>query len=355
MQLKRFVKVAICAVLILPSVLAVAQDLTIKEFLTGGKLPSVMKVDDLPNDYRAVKIKTAGGGGGDLFGSMFSGIFGMFGLMGGMMGGMSGGAPGGEPGGAEATPQQGMELFMMLDTSWTRGDTVKMGAHEYVVTYKLEMGMRKAAMTSQASNTPPIGVSLRLTLVRTDMIATAQPMPELTKEQLKKAIGDAGIPEDKEVVALEGEAPMLAAILFPVFAQAKEAAKETVALSNAKQIATAALIYSSDYDDLFPAANSSDEFKKNVMPYLKNEEVFKTGNPNGSRFLYNVKLSGVFAGVVDDPGQTILVYESAPWPDGKRTVAFADGSAKRVSTEEWKKLEPSLKKSYPRPKPRLRP
>jgi prepilin-type N-terminal cleavage/methylation domain-containing protein len=42
---------------------------------------------------------------------------------------------------------------------------------------------------------------------------------------------------------------ILAAILFPVFAQAKIAAKKTVALSNAKQIATANFIYMNDYDD----------------------------------------------------------------------------------------------------------
>jgi len=42
---------------------------------------------------------------------------------------------------------------------------------------------------------------------------------------------------------------ILAAILFPVFAQAKLAAKKTVALSNAKQIALGNLIYMNDYDD----------------------------------------------------------------------------------------------------------
>lgn len=42
---------------------------------------------------------------------------------------------------------------------------------------------------------------------------------------------------------------ILAAILFPVFAQAKLAAKKTTALSNAKQIGTAMQIYMGDYDD----------------------------------------------------------------------------------------------------------
>ena len=42
---------------------------------------------------------------------------------------------------------------------------------------------------------------------------------------------------------------ILAAILFPVFAQAKNAAKKTASLSNLKQIATAWTLYSADYDD----------------------------------------------------------------------------------------------------------
>ncbi len=45
---------------------------------------------------------------------------------------------------------------------------------------------------------------------------------------------------------------ILAAILFPVFAQAKMAAKKTAALSNIKQIGTATQIYMADYDDNFP-------------------------------------------------------------------------------------------------------
>jgi len=42
---------------------------------------------------------------------------------------------------------------------------------------------------------------------------------------------------------------ILAAILFPVFAQAKAAAKKASAISNAKQIDLGSLMYSNDYDD----------------------------------------------------------------------------------------------------------
>jgi prepilin-type N-terminal cleavage/methylation domain-containing protein len=47
---------------------------------------------------------------------------------------------------------------------------------------------------------------------------------------------------------------ILAAILFPVFAQAKEAAKKTSTLSNFKQTGTGFIIYTTDYDDNFPLA-----------------------------------------------------------------------------------------------------
>jgi len=45
---------------------------------------------------------------------------------------------------------------------------------------------------------------------------------------------------------------ILAAILFPVFAQAKMAAKKTADVSNEKQIALGAIMYCADADDMFP-------------------------------------------------------------------------------------------------------
>jgi prepilin-type N-terminal cleavage/methylation domain-containing protein len=45
---------------------------------------------------------------------------------------------------------------------------------------------------------------------------------------------------------------ILAAILFPVFAQAKEAAKKTACISNLKQIGTGFKMYMSDSDDMWP-------------------------------------------------------------------------------------------------------
>ena len=51
---------------------------------------------------------------------------------------------------------------------------------------------------------------------------------------------------------------ILAAILFPVFAQAKAAAKKTTCLSNMKQIGLASMMYLNDYDGAYPQVKQSD-------------------------------------------------------------------------------------------------
>src|SRR6476646_4974417 len=47
---------------------------------------------------------------------------------------------------------------------------------------------------------------------------------------------------------------ILASILFPVFAQAREKARAAACLSNQKQIAMAFSMYSQDYDEVYPPA-----------------------------------------------------------------------------------------------------
>lgn len=89
---------------------------------------------------------------------------------------------------------------------------------------------------------------------------------------------------------------VLAAILFPVFAQAREKARQTSCLSNVKQIGTATMMYVQDYDERYPyldpaydgktavglALPSGVSLTKNkiwvwplqLYPYIKNDEVF---------------------------------------------------------------------------------
>jgi len=105
---------------------------------------------------------------------------------------------------------------------------------------------------------------------------------------------------------------ILAAILFPVFAQAKEAAKQISTTSGMKQTGTAFQIYTADYDDNFPSAyayvtgaterywwnfgfsypngsanpttgyldaEDSIGWSNAIYPYMKNYEILQTSSP----------------------------------------------------------------------------
>jgi len=60
-----------------------------------------------------------------------------------------------------------------------------------------------------------------------------------------------------EILVVIAIIAILAAILFPVFSQAREKARETQCLSNTKQIGTAFLLYLEDYDGFYPVAINS--------------------------------------------------------------------------------------------------
>jgi prepilin-type N-terminal cleavage/methylation domain-containing protein/prepilin-type processing-associated H-X9-DG protein len=71
---------------------------------------------------------------------------------------------------------------------------------------------------------------------------------------------------------------ILAAILFPVFAQAREKARSTTCLSNFKQLGNATMMYVQDYDGAYPLAwYAGIEYGFDVVlyPYIKNLQVYE--------------------------------------------------------------------------------
>jgi prepilin-type N-terminal cleavage/methylation domain-containing protein/prepilin-type processing-associated H-X9-DG protein len=68
---------------------------------------------------------------------------------------------------------------------------------------------------------------------------------------------------------------ILAAMLFPVFAQAREAARKATCQSNLKQIGSAVMMYTQDYDETLPNAGQSGgtgDLVNNLRPYTKQNE-----------------------------------------------------------------------------------
>ncbi len=121
---------------------------------------------------------------------------------------------------------------------------------------------------------------------------------------------------------------ILAAILFPVFAQAREKARQTSCLSNTKQVGLGMMMYVQDYDEEFPKAdywlptgsrsplnpNASGGFSLRVnhykwqtwvIPYIKNTDVLRcpsrsrdqaawdvNGEYKGDGYAFNLSLAG---------------------------------------------------------------
>src|ERR1051325_913477 len=81
---------------------------------------------------------------------------------------------------------------------------------------------------------------------------------------------------------------ILAAILFPVFAQARDRARMSACISNMRQIGTALMVYTQDYDETFPLCFFDGGYNGNwgakgtrsfvwrnaIAPYLKSIDVY---------------------------------------------------------------------------------
>jgi prepilin-type N-terminal cleavage/methylation domain-containing protein/prepilin-type processing-associated H-X9-DG protein len=102
---------------------------------------------------------------------------------------------------------------------------------------------------------------------------------------------------------------ILAAILFPVFAQAREKAKQTTCTSNMKQIGLSLMMYTQDYDETYPTnswdlapvgTTDNDSGNPNyrtrfnwiwqLLPYTKNRQIWRCPsdpNPKGNGSCYS--------------------------------------------------------------------
>ena len=125
---------------------------------------------------------------------------------------------------------------------------------------------------------------------------------------------------------------ILAAILFPVFAKAREKARQSSCTSNEKQLGLAIRQYTSDYDErMMPGGQSllSPVTATDYVPYLRLEAYIKnsqmwncpstsivlnpaTGGPTGYQF--SSYCANIADAQVDDPSGTIIAVDH--WDEG---------------------------------------
>jgi prepilin-type N-terminal cleavage/methylation domain-containing protein/prepilin-type processing-associated H-X9-DG protein len=73
---------------------------------------------------------------------------------------------------------------------------------------------------------------------------------------------------------------ILASILFPVFARARENARRASCMSNEKQMGLGLMMYAQDYDEKLPQYNygvlsAGGYWNQQIYPYVKNQQIFR--------------------------------------------------------------------------------
>lgn len=97
---------------------------------------------------------------------------------------------------------------------------------------------------------------------------------------------------------------ILAAILFPVFAKARENARRSACLSNLKQLGMAAMQYTQDFDEKLPVVGGSTSggWAGLIYPYARSQAVFKC--PNDRTAGFNISFGGNMNVMQADPTRT---------------------------------------------------
>lgn len=119
---------------------------------------------------------------------------------------------------------------------------------------------------------------------------------------------------------------ILAAILFPVFARARENARRASCQSNLKQIGLGIMQYTQDYDERLPASvannggDSSHSLSYYVQPYIKSTQVFRcpsdtttTATSYGYNYVYLAGgglATAISIAAIQNVAQTLMLLDS---------------------------------------------
>jgi prepilin-type N-terminal cleavage/methylation domain-containing protein/prepilin-type processing-associated H-X9-DG protein len=115
---------------------------------------------------------------------------------------------------------------------------------------------------------------------------------------------------------------ILAAILFPVFAQAREKARSATCLSNQKQIALAISMYAQDYDETFPYPyfQVTDQWWEDMVnPYIRSQSTggimtCRSAPSAGFAYSMNEAMGGKSLASASRPADTVLTADAAQLP-----------------------------------------
>ena len=148
---------------------------------------------------------------------------------------------------------------------------------------------------------------------------------------------------------------VLAAIMFPVFARARERAAQTSCLANLKQIGLAQMMYAADWDQHLTEAPT---WPEKLEPYLKNPQIYlcssddRPSPPTWQGNTISYTMSGACGGadlkLIASPATVPVIYDGVAIAGGVGDVDFrhnsganavyTDGHAKWIGDSQWNSL-----------------
>ena len=145
---------------------------------------------------------------------------------------------------------------------------------------------------------------------------------------------------------------ILAAILFPVFAQSREKARQTTCVSNMKQLGYGLTMYAQDYDETLPFGyRYSDDGKllwwwqDDIRPYVKNELVYTCPSASPHMEWRDNRPPGTPAPLIRDyiANSAASAPDRGIWPpngskEWRRMGPLAITRAKRATRAAWQRL-----------------
>ena len=116
---------------------------------------------------------------------------------------------------------------------------------------------------------------------------------------------------------------ILAAILFPVFARARENARRASCQSNLKQIGLGIMQYTQDYDERYPdrfIGNEVNSWRRQIFPYVKSTQIFRCPSNTSTNN----------AGFCVDSNQSDMAAAGLPTDAPRFPISYAINGANNV-------------------------
>jgi prepilin-type processing-associated H-X9-DG protein len=116
-------------------------------------------------------------------------------------------------------------------------------------------------------------------------------------------------PDGNWIVDLRKSMTASTGLAEPITLRGVGQAQQEACLSNLKQLGLAMMMWAQDHDEVLPPAEN---WTQELMPYLKNDQVFRCpGAPDQQcGYAYNLALAGRKLGDIPNPAETVLFYET---------------------------------------------